>query len=83
MAVQMISDVDIWRAAMTIVRRYGDDAMLEAAARARELMADRDMDGCTTWLRIGDAAGAGSAKEDHRHRKEEWCCQKSSDGDDH
>jgi len=30
----MISDLDIWRAAMAIVKRYGDDAMLEAAARA-------------------------------------------------
>ena len=30
----MIPDLDIWRAAMAIVKRYGDDAMLEAAARA-------------------------------------------------
>jgi hypothetical protein len=28
----MISDVDIWRAALLMVKRYGDDAMLEAAA---------------------------------------------------
>src|SRR5262247_414227 len=36
-----------------VVERYGDDAMPEAAARARELMADGDLDGCTTWARIG------------------------------
>jgi hypothetical protein len=29
--------------------------MLQAAARAREIMADGDMAGCTTWMRIGDA----------------------------
>src|SRR5215831_566832 len=31
----MISDDDIWRSAMIMVKRYGDDAMLDAAARAR------------------------------------------------
>jgi hypothetical protein len=58
----VISDAEIWRAAMAIVKRYGDDAMPEAAARARELMADGDMDGCTTWARIGDAIERLQAK---------------------
>jgi len=26
----LISDLDIWRSAMVMVKRYGDDAMLEA-----------------------------------------------------
>jgi hypothetical protein len=30
----MISDRDIWAAALLIAKRYGDDAMLEAAQRA-------------------------------------------------
>jgi hypothetical protein len=30
----MIPDLDIWRAALLMVKRYGDDAMLEAAAGA-------------------------------------------------
>jgi len=38
-----------------MVKRYGDDAMREAAARARKLIADGDMDGCATWQRIGEA----------------------------
>jgi len=33
----LIPDLDIWRSAMVMVKRYGDDVMLEAAARAREL----------------------------------------------
>ena len=60
-AVQMIPDLDIWRS-LVMVKRYGDDAMLEAAARARKLMADGDMDGCTTWMRIGDAIERLQAK---------------------
>ena len=51
----MIPDVDIWRAALLMVKRYGDDAMLEAAASADQLMADGDVAGCTTWQRILDA----------------------------
>jgi triphosphoribosyl-dephospho-CoA synthetase len=58
----MIPDVDIWRAALLMVKRYGEDAMREARARARELMADGDMDGCTTWMRIGDAIERLQAK---------------------
>jgi hypothetical protein len=30
----MIPDRDVWQAALLIVKRYGDDAMLEAAERA-------------------------------------------------
>ena len=43
------------RAALLVVKRYGDDAMLEAAARADQLMEDGDMAGCTTWQRIANA----------------------------
>jgi hypothetical protein len=38
----MIRDAEIWRAAMAVVKRCGDEAMLEAAARADQLMADGD-----------------------------------------
>jgi hypothetical protein len=33
----MISDRDVWQAALLIVKRYGDDAMLEASERADQL----------------------------------------------
>jgi hypothetical protein len=31
-----------------VAKRYGDDAMIEAAARADQLMEEGDMAGCTT-----------------------------------
>jgi len=51
----MISDRDLWQAALLIVKRYGDDAMLEAAERADQLLDDGDMAGCETWHRILNA----------------------------
>jgi hypothetical protein len=33
----MISEADIWRSAMVMVKRYRDDAMQEAAMRADQL----------------------------------------------
>jgi hypothetical protein len=51
----MIPDVDIWRAALIMVKRYGDDAMLEAAARADQLQEEGDWQGALTWHRILDA----------------------------
>ena len=38
----MIDDADIWGATMLMVKRYGADAMLEAAARADQLLEDGD-----------------------------------------
>ena len=34
----MIDDRDVWQAALLMVKRYGDDAMLEAAERADQLL---------------------------------------------
>jgi hypothetical protein len=38
-----------------MVKRYGDDAMLEAAARADQLLDEGDMAGEETWHRILNA----------------------------
>jgi hypothetical protein len=38
-----------------MIRRYGDDAVEEAARRADELDQDGDTEGCATWCRIWDA----------------------------
>jgi hypothetical protein len=32
----MIDDRDVWQAAVLVVKRYGDDAMLEAAASGKQ-----------------------------------------------
>ncbi len=45
----MISEADIWRAAIAMVKRYKDDAMLEAAARADQIVEDGDVAGAATW----------------------------------
>jgi hypothetical protein len=51
----MIFDREIWQCALLIVKRYGDDAMLEAAARADQLLDEGDVAGCETWHRILNA----------------------------
>jgi uncharacterized protein DUF6961 len=51
----VISEIDIWRAAMLMLKRYGENAPMESAARADELAADGDHDGEAVWRRITDA----------------------------
>jgi triphosphoribosyl-dephospho-CoA synthetase len=51
----VISDRDVWQAAVLLVKRYGDDAMLEASERADQLLDDADMAGAETWHRILNA----------------------------
>jgi hypothetical protein len=34
----VIDDRDVWQAALLLVKRYGDDAMLEASERADQLL---------------------------------------------
>jgi len=51
----MISDLEIWQCALLTVKRYRDDAMQEAAARAGQLHEDGDMAGAAVWHRILDA----------------------------
>jgi hypothetical protein len=58
----MISDRDVWAAALLMVKRYGDDAMLEAASRADELLENDDMAGCEVWHRILNAIERLQAK---------------------
>ena len=50
----MIDDRGVWQAAVLLVKRYGDDAMLEAAARADQLQDDGDWQGAVIWHRILD-----------------------------
>ncbi len=50
----MISELDIWAAAMAIAKRYGEGALLEAAARADPLQEEGDWQGAVKWHRIID-----------------------------
>jgi hypothetical protein len=46
---------DVWQAAILLVKRYGDDAMLEAEARAEQFQEHGDLAGAETWHRILNA----------------------------
>jgi hypothetical protein len=50
----MIDDRDVWAAALLLVKRYKEDAMLEAANRADQLQEDGDWQCAVTWHRILD-----------------------------
>ncbi len=48
----MIPDLDIYRSAQVLVKRQGQDAPVEAAMRADELLEAGDLEGCAVWKRI-------------------------------
>jgi hypothetical protein len=48
----LIPEIDIWRAAQLMLKRYGDNALEESAARANELALAGDDDGAATWRRM-------------------------------
>lgn len=54
----MIPEIDIWRAAGVMMKRYGKDAALEATRRADEFEAQGNRDGQRIWLRIITAIDA-------------------------
>jgi hypothetical protein len=51
----MIPEIDIWRVATLMLKRYGDKALDENVARADKLTASDDHNGAATWRRITDA----------------------------
>jgi hypothetical protein len=48
----MIPEIDIWRAASVMIRRYKETADFEAARRADEFGAKGDRAGMRIWLQI-------------------------------
>ncbi len=48
----MISDLEIYRAANTLVKCYGEDAEIEAAMRADAMIERGDPEGLAVWKRI-------------------------------
>jgi hypothetical protein len=51
----VIPEINIWRAAQLMLRRYGDKALEESVARADELVAAGDDNGTAVWRRITTA----------------------------
>ena len=66
-----VTDPDVWRAAKLLVDRHGNDASIQAAMRADELMAAGDTEGWEVWKRICRAADdllrAEPLPEERRH----------------
>ena len=51
----MTSDLDVFRAAQSLIERHGEEAPIQAAMRADTLLDQGDMDGKAVWLRILNA----------------------------
>ncbi len=51
----VIPEIDIWRAATLMLKRYGEKALEESAARIDELVTAGDDGGAAVWRRISDA----------------------------
>ncbi len=45
-------EIDIYRAAAILVKRYGEDAPIHAAMRADAMLESGDLDGYAVWRRI-------------------------------
>jgi hypothetical protein len=57
----MDSEREIYGIAKVYLREHGEDAVIEAAMRADELLSAGDMDGRWVWLRVIEAIKALSA----------------------
>jgi hypothetical protein len=53
----VIQEIDIWRVANLMLKRYGDEAETESAIRAEDLADAGDWAGGAIWRRIIDAIG--------------------------
>ena len=53
----MIPEIDIWRVAYLMLKRYGGEAEAESAIRSAELTEAGDNAGAAVWRRITDAIG--------------------------
>jgi hypothetical protein len=53
----VIPEIDIWRVAHLMVKRYGGEADIESAIRAEELAEEGNHNGAAVWRRVIDAIG--------------------------
>ncbi len=51
-AVQLTSDLDIYRTASVLIREHGDEADLVAAMRSDSFLEAGDMAGSAVWRRV-------------------------------
>jgi len=53
----MIPEIDIWRVANLMLKRYGHQAQAESAIRMQELALNGDSAGAAVWRWVTDAIG--------------------------
>jgi len=70
----MIPDINIWRVANLMLKRYGDLAEVESARRADELWEVGDAAGVAVWRRV--------APEQHRNCAARRCPERRSKSPD-
>ena len=51
----MTAEIDIWRTAHFLIKRYGEDAAEQAMLRGNRMAAKGDVDGEAIWKRIQTA----------------------------
>ncbi len=61
--VPVIADIDIYRSANELIEKHGNDAPIEAAMRADELLENGDVEGKAVWIRIVKAVEELLSKE--------------------
>jgi hypothetical protein len=54
-SAQAVGEIDIWRAANQLIRRYPDDPVLEGALRADLALGQGDMFNFHLWQRVAKA----------------------------
>ena len=52
---EVMTEIEIWRAAYLMLRWYGETAQQESARRADEFVTAGDADGAASWHRVIDA----------------------------
>ena len=50
--LEMVSDLDTYRTANLLIKRYGNDASIEASLKADEMLENGDLDGQRVWIRV-------------------------------
>jgi hypothetical protein len=48
----VLSDREVWAAALLMVKRYRTNAATQAANRAEALLSENDSDGVVDWVRV-------------------------------
>lgn len=51
----MITKIDVYRTANLFIQQHGEDAAIQAAMKADEMLARGDMDGKAVWMRVIEA----------------------------